>query len=98
MINMKKYITVCLVIALFILAGCSNRTYVTERPPDPVYNRPTPPNPNFVWIGPGYTKKAGKYVYREGYWTSPPNSSHRWIEGRWKQKKRGWVWVGGHWG
>ena len=96
---MKKYIIVFLVIALFILAGCgSSRMYVTERPPDPVYNRPTPPNPTFVWIGPGYTKKGGKYVYREGYWTSPPNRSHRWIEGRWKQKKKGWVWVGGHWG
>jgi WXXGXW repeat (2 copies) len=96
---MKKYIAVCLVIALSILAGCgSNRTFVTERPPDPVYNRPTPPNPTFVWIGPGYVKKGGKYVYREGYWASPPNRSHHWIEGRWKQKKRGWVWVDGHWG
>ena len=96
---MKKYIAVCLVTVLIVLASCgSGRVVVAERPPDPVYDRPNPPNPSFVWVGPSYVKKDGKYEYRSGYWISPKKKSHRWIDGRWKQTRRGWVWIGGHWG
>jgi hypothetical protein len=98
-IFMKKYITICMLTALAALAGCSpGRFVVQERPAEPVYERPAPPNSNFIWIGPGYVKKGGKYEYRSGYWISPPNSNHHWIDGRWKQTRRGWVWVNGHWG
>ena len=85
--------------ALAALAGCSSgRLVVQERPAEPVYTRPTPPNPNFIWMGPGYVIKDGKYEYRGGRWISRPNGNHRWIDGRWKQTRRGWVWVNGHWG
>ncbi len=98
-IFIKKYIAICGVTILTILVGCgSSRLVVKEKPADPVYYRPAPPNSSFIWVGPGYVKKAGKYEYRNGYWASPPNSRHRWIEGKWKQTRRGWVWVGGHWG
>jgi len=96
---MKKYITICLVTVTILLASCgSSRVVVAERPPDPVYDKPTSPNPSFVWIGPKYVKRDGKYEYRSGYWISPKKKSHRWYDGRWKQTRRGWVWVDGHWG
>ncbi len=96
---MKKYIAISLIVVLATLSSC-HRVFVTERPTPVVVEKPTAPNPTFVWIGPGYIKKGGKEVYRPGYWASPPNRNHRWIEGRWKPKPKrgGWVWIPGHWG
>ncbi|MFM6925251.1 MAG: hypothetical protein ACKOU7_07085 [Ferruginibacter sp.] len=96
---MKKNIAVCLVTALVLLCSCgSGRVVYSEKPPDPVYDRPKSPDPSFVWKGPQYIKKDGKYEYQSGYWISPKNKAHRWIEGRWKHTRRGWVWEAGHWG
>lgn len=93
---MKTYIGIIFIAGYLITTSC-NRVFVTEKPVEVVVERPKPPGPNYVWIGPGYVKKGGKQVYRQGYWTTPRNYRHRWIEGRWKAKRGGWVWIPGHW-
>jgi hypothetical protein len=95
---MNKYITAIFFTTLVIFASCSSgRVYVTEKPADPVYNRPPSPNPSFVWIGSGYVKRGGKSEYKPGHWASPNNSRHHWVDGYWKPKGKGWVWIPGHW-
>lgn len=94
---MKNYITISLLGFLMVATSCTRRVFVTEKPPEIVTNRPNPPGPEYVWIGPGYVKQGNTYVQRPGYWITPPNNRHRWIEGRWKAKRGGWVWIPGHW-
>ena len=95
---MKKYITICMLSAAGALAGCSSGTIVVkEKPVELVYEKPAPPDPNYVWRAPGYVVKDGKYEFRSGRWVAPPNTNRRWVDGRWKETKRGWVWVNGYW-
>ncbi|HEX2683082.1 MAG TPA: hypothetical protein VHL77_04085 [Ferruginibacter sp.] len=95
---MKKYITICILGCSAIITSCNiHKLVVTEKPAEPVYERPAPPSPDYIWTGPAYTIADGKYEYRGGRWVAPPTGNHRWVEGKWKETKDGWVWINGRW-
>ena len=96
---MKTYISICMLAIVAAFTSCdTGRLVVKEKPTEPVYERPLPPEPDYIWTGPAYTIADGKYEYRNGRWVAPPaKSNRRWVDGRWKETKQGWVWINGYW-
>ena len=96
---MKTMVKISVSLLLVIsLASCAGSGYVTvsSRPEPPVYVRPAPPHPGYVWIDGDYYYSGGRYVYRQGYWTAP--RGHRiWVSGSWQRHGNGWYWKKGHW-
>jgi hypothetical protein len=81
----------------FAFAGCEpGGVIVTTRPETPYYERPTSPDPGYVWVDGDWYWTGGRYVYHNGYWARPRNSQV-WVTGSWEQRSNGWRWRRGHW-
>ena len=78
-----------------LFASCSSQAYVTERPVEPVYERPAAPYPNAVWVPGEWVWRGNHYVYRRGFYARPRNRGY--VQGHWQPTNRGYVWVKGYW-
>jgi len=97
---MKKLfpLLMALLLSAVLITGCGPAYIaVGTRPEPPVYARPLPPGPNYLWIEGEWVWSSGAYVYRRGYWAPPRSHYHHYIPGHWQQRSHGWVWISGHW-
>jgi hypothetical protein len=95
---MKKILEIIIPLMLIIsVASCGpSEVIVSERPVEPVYERPVAPGPDYVWVDGEWYSSGGRYAYRNGYWVKP-HHSQTWQRGEWQQKGNGWYWHKGHW-
>ena len=86
-----------LIFVLILLAGCrSSAVVVRERPTPPVYFRPAPPSPAYIWTDGNWVRSGRGYAYRQGHWVVPRQHRHRYVPGHWQKTRQGWVWIKGH--
>jgi len=95
---MKKILTIIVgVLLLITFSSCEpERVTISARYSTPVYERPTRPYGNYVWIEGDWYVSHGNYYYRRGYW-SPPQRYRTWQQGGWVQTNRGYYWRRGRW-
>ena len=88
-----------IVITVFILSiiSCTGQRYTIGAPlTGPVYDKPIPPVPGYIWIGGDWVVKNGHYIWHEGYWHKP--KAHKtWLPGHWVKNNKGWYWKRGRW-
>lgn len=91
----KLLVAITILLSAFSFQSC--RTTVAVRPTEPVIAaRPPIPHPGYVWVDGEWYRSGGRYVYRQGYWTSPRHG-RVWVAGSWVRSGRGWHWQRGHW-
>jgi hypothetical protein len=78
------------------MSSCATTVVVRERPVEPVYVRPAPPRPDYVWVDGEWARRHGHYEYIHGYWTAP-RPGHVWHRGHWENRRGGYIWIGGSW-
>ncbi|RFM29698.1 YXWGXW repeat-containing protein [Deminuibacter soli] len=83
-------------ITLFAVSCAPSAVVVTERPAPPVYVRPAPPRPGYIWVEGEWRARSGRYVWQNGYWTRP-HGSRQWHGGHWEKARGGWYWQNGYW-
>jgi len=88
--------TAIVAVTALTLYSCAGGMVVTARPEPPVYVRPVPPHPGWVWVDGDWYWRGGRYVYRQGYWAEP--RGRVWIGGGWEHRGHGYYWRRGHWG
>ena len=95
---MKNLLTLSIAAVSFtlLMTSCAGTVVVRERPVEPVYIRPAPPRPEYVWIDGEWFRSHGHYQYRQGYWTAP-RPGRNWHRGHWENRSGGYVWIGGSW-
>lgn len=69
--------------------------YVTIRPARPVYTRPAPPQPYYIWIDEEWSGQGNSYEWRGGHWAPPPPMGYRYRPGRWHHSSHGYRWIPG---
>ncbi|GAB2690197.1 hypothetical protein GCM10027037_11410 [Mucilaginibacter koreensis] len=85
-----------LALAGSMLSSCAGTYYVTERPAEPYYARPSAPYRGAYWVPGEYVWRNGRYIYVNGYWTRP-RTNHTYIQGYWQATPRGYSWHRGYW-
>jgi len=96
---MKKLQKIGMLLALsgsLFMASCAGSYYVTERPAEPVYVRPSAPYAGAVWIDGDWVWNGGRYVYSGGHWAAA-RPGHIWVRGAWYRGPRGYGWHRGYW-
>lgn len=78
------------------MSSCTGSYYVTDRPVEPVYERPAAPYDGAVWIGGNWVWRGGSYTYVHGHWARP-RPGRVWVRGTWEHSRRGYHWHRGHW-
>jgi hypothetical protein len=94
---MNKFKRIVLFAGLLIAGSIAARAqiYVTVRPVRPVYTRPAPPQPDYIWIEEDWNGHGNSYEWRGGHWAPPPPMGYRYRPGRWHHSKHGYRWVSG---
>jgi hypothetical protein len=94
--------TINKILILFALTGslfmtaCYGNYYVTSRPQEPYYIRPSAPYADAVWIDGEWVWNGRGYNYIGGHWVNP-RSGRTWVRGNWESGPRGYVWRKGYW-
>ncbi len=83
--------------SMFLAPGCAGSYYVTDQPVEPVYERPTAPYANAVWVEGEWSWSGGNYVYTRGHWDHPREGHSTYVRGNWEHTNRGYKWHNGHW-
>ena len=79
------------------LSSCAGSYYVTERPVEPVYERPVVPYQGAVWVEGEWVWNGGRYIYTRGYWARP-RVGRVYAHGYWEPRPRGgYRWHRGYW-
>ena len=60
---MKHFLTLSFaaISLTLLMASCAGTVVVRERPVEPVYVRPAPPRPDYVWIDGEWYRNHGHY-------------------------------------
>ncbi|MBC7776139.1 MAG: YXWGXW repeat-containing protein [Phycisphaerae bacterium] len=88
------FILIALLCTGFSFLSC--RVVVADRPAPPVYVRPVPARPNYIWRDGDWRARRHTYHWHEGYYTAP-RTNREWRAGTWKQHPKGYSWNKGRW-
>ena len=102
-----------LVLSIVAIAGCAqptpHRVVVVQEPPYPIVVVPDQPPPErterrgpapsqaYAWVPGHWSRKKGRWEWREGRYVPRPRPELTWVPGLWVQHPRGWVWIEGYW-
>ena len=91
----KILILFTLAVSLFMTA-CAGSYYISARPEEPYYERPSAPYAGAVWMDGEWVWNGHGYNYIGGHWVRP-QGNRVWVKGSWQSGPRGYIWLKGHW-
>lgn len=95
--DMNKIKSIILFAGLLVAGSMAAQAqiYVSIRPARPVYTRPAPPQPDYIWIDEEWNGQGNSYEWRGGHWVPPPPMGYRYRPGRWHHSRQGYRWIPG---
>jgi len=94
---MKKLLIIPLLYVSISLLSCSGSGYVvTNRPNQPIYERPISPGVGYIWIDGDWRYRGNSYMWQEGRWDRQ-RGNRQWQTGTWQNRGNGFSWRSGRW-